>query len=31
MRDRNEISDRVMNRLQREFDHEEILLHQRYD
>jgi NhaP-type Na+/H+ or K+/H+ antiporter len=30
MRDRNEISDAVMRRLQREFDHEEVLLHQRY-
>ncbi len=30
MRDRNEISDSVMNRLQREFDHEEVLLSQRY-
>jgi hypothetical protein len=31
MRDRNEVSDAVMNRLQRELDHEEVLLHQRYD
>jgi monovalent cation/hydrogen antiporter len=30
MRDRNEISDSVMRRLQREFDHEEVLLRQRY-
>jgi Na+/H+ antiporter len=30
MRDRNEISDPVMRRLLREFDHEEVLLHQRY-
>jgi CPA1 family monovalent cation:H+ antiporter len=30
LRDRNEISDVVMRRLQREFDHEEVLLHQRY-
>ncbi len=30
MRDDNEISDAVMRRLQREFDHEEVLLHQRY-
>jgi hypothetical protein len=29
MRDRNEISDAVMRRLLSEFDHEEILLHQR--
>ncbi len=29
MRDRNEISDAVMGRLQREFDHEEVLLQQR--
>jgi Na+/H+ antiporter len=29
MRDRNEISDTVMRRLQREFDHEEVLLRQR--
>jgi len=29
MRDRNEISDSVMRRLQREFDHEEVLLRQR--
>jgi NhaP-type Na+/H+ or K+/H+ antiporter len=31
MRDREQISDEVMNRLQQEFDHEEVLLHQRYD
>ena len=30
LRDRNEISDVVMRRLQQEFDHEEVLLHQRY-
>jgi monovalent cation/hydrogen antiporter len=30
LRDRNEISDPVMRRLLREFDHEEVLLHQRY-
>lgn len=30
MRDRDEISDKVMRRLQGEFDHEETLLHQRY-
>jgi Na+/H+ antiporter len=30
MRDRNEISDAVMRRLQTEFDHEEVLLNQRY-
>ena len=30
MRDRSEISDTVMRRLQKEFDHEETLLHQRY-
>jgi CPA1 family monovalent cation:H+ antiporter len=30
LRDRNEISDSVMRRLQQEFDHEEVLLHQRY-
>lgn len=30
LRDRNEISDDVMRRLQQEFDHEEVLLHQRY-
>jgi monovalent cation/hydrogen antiporter len=30
LRDRNEISDTVMRRLQQEFDHEEVLLHQRY-
>jgi Na+/H+ antiporter len=30
MRDDNEISDAVMRRLLREFDHEEVLLHQRY-
>jgi Na+/H+ antiporter len=30
MRDRSEISDSVMQRLQREFDHEEVLLQQRY-
>jgi len=30
MRDRNEISDAVMQRLQSELDHEETLLHQRY-
>jgi monovalent cation/hydrogen antiporter len=30
LRDRNEISDEVMRRLQREFDHEEVLLRQRY-
>jgi hypothetical protein len=30
MRDRNEIGDSVMRRLQQEFDHEEVLLHQRY-
>jgi len=30
MRDRNEISDAVMNRLQGEFDHEQVLLQQRY-
>ncbi len=30
MRDRNEISDTVMRRLQSEFDHEEVLLRQRY-
>jgi hypothetical protein len=30
LRDRNEISDSVMRRLLREFDHEEVLLHQRY-
>ena len=30
MRDRNEISDSVMRRLQREFDHEEVLLRQRH-
>src|ERR1700691_3921040 len=30
MRDRNEISDTVMRRLRREFDHEEVLLRQRY-
>ena len=30
MRDRSEISDAVMRRLQKEFDHEETLLHQRY-
>jgi monovalent cation/hydrogen antiporter len=30
MRDRNEIGDPVMRRLLREFDHEEVLLHQRY-
>lgn len=30
LRDRNEISDAVMRRLQQEFDHEETLLHQRH-
>jgi monovalent cation/hydrogen antiporter len=30
MRDRNEIGDAVLRRLQREFDHEEVLLRQRY-
>lgn len=30
MRDRSEISDAVLRRLQREFDHEEVLLQQRY-
>lgn len=30
MRDRSEISDAVMRRLQKKFDHEETLLHQRY-
>lgn len=30
MRDRDEIGDSVMRRLQQEFDHEEVLLHQRY-
>jgi hypothetical protein len=30
MRDRGEISDTVMRRLQKEFDHEETLFHQRY-
>jgi monovalent cation/hydrogen antiporter len=30
MRDRSEISDSVLRRLQREFDHEEVLLQQRY-
>ncbi len=30
MRDRNEIGDAVMRRLQQEFDHEEVLLRQRY-
>ena len=30
LRDRNEISDAVMRKLQREFDHEELLLNQRY-
>jgi monovalent cation/hydrogen antiporter len=30
MRDRNEISDAVMRRLQSEYDHEEVLLRQRY-
>jgi CPA1 family monovalent cation:H+ antiporter len=30
MRDRDEISDKVMNRLQLEFDHEEVLLRERY-
>ena len=30
MRDRGEIADAVMIRLQREFDHEEVLLHQRF-
>ncbi len=30
LRDRNEISDAVMLRLQQEFDHEETLLHQRH-
>jgi Na+/H+ antiporter len=30
LRDRNEISDVVLRRLQQEFDHEEVLLHQRY-
>jgi hypothetical protein len=31
LRDRNEISDDVLRRLQNEFDHEEVLLHQRFD
>jgi monovalent cation/hydrogen antiporter len=31
MRDRSEISDSVMRRLQRELDHEEVLLRQRYE
>jgi len=30
LRDRNEISDTVMRRLMQEFDHEEVLLHERY-
>jgi monovalent cation/hydrogen antiporter len=30
LRDRGEIGDAVMRRLQSEFDHEEVLLHQRY-
>jgi monovalent cation/hydrogen antiporter len=30
MRDRNEIGDSVLRRMQREFDHEEVLMHQRY-
>jgi CPA1 family monovalent cation:H+ antiporter len=31
LRDRDEINDAVMRRLQAEFDHEEVLLHQRFE